>query len=247
MQLAVILLTIIFSLTPQLLLAQKLLSPKIFANAPSTLHIKDSLSPITLDIESAPPTKSPALAALLSFILPGLGELYAGRFESGQYFLAADAALILGVTTLTVYGNIQRADYQTFARLYANVADGNKSSEFWRDIADWQSRAAFNESRLRRRQYGAIYEVADDWQWQSNLHRQRYREIWVSSETAFQSSYYVIAAMGINRLLSAINAVRLVNEGQESKLGSNILISSHAFTTLPLRTEGLMLSLSARF
>lgn len=247
MRLLPLLLCAIFALTPQFARAQKALQPKIFAHELRAFVKKDSVSAISLDIEPAPSEKSPALAALLSFILPGLGELYAGRFESGQYFLAADAALILGVATLTVYGNVQRADYQTFARLYANVSGNEKSNEFWRDIADWQSRDAFNESRMRRRQYADIYDSADDWQWQSVAHRQRYREIWVSSETAFQSSYYVIAAMGVNRLLSAINAVRLVNEANGKKLGSNILISSYAFSLLPSRIEGLMLSLSAPF
>lgn len=247
MRLLPLLLCAIFALTPQLARAQKISQPKLFADKVATFIAKDFVGAINLDIEPAPSEKSPALAALLSFLLPGLGELYAGRFESGQYFLAADAALILGVATLAVYGNVQRADYQTFARLYANVSGSDKSNEFWRDIADWQSRDAFNESRLRRRQYADIYDSADDWRWQSVAHRQRYREIWASSETAFQSSYYVIAAMGVNRLLSAINAARLVNEANSKKLGSNILISSRAFSLLPSRIEGLMLSLSAPF
>ncbi len=226
--------------------AQKLSVPKLFASVATELNAKDSLARGSLDIEQSIKQKSPVLAAVLSFILPGLGELYAEQFEIGQYFLAADVALILGVATLSVYGHIQRADYQTYARLYANVS-GDKSDEFWRDIADWQSREAFNESRLRRRQYSAIYESRDNWQWQSNAHRLRYREIRISSETAFQASYYVIAAMGINRLLSAINAVRLVNEENGVVLGSNILISSQAFSLVSPSAEGIKLSISTRF
>ncbi len=226
--------------------AQKPPVPKLFASVETELNAKDSLTIGNLDIEPPVKQKSLVLAAVLSFILPGLGELYAERFEIGQYFLAADVALILGVTTLSVYGHIQRADYQTYARLYANVS-GDKSEEFWRDIADWQSREAFNESRLRRRQYSAVYERTDDWQWQSNAHRLRYREIRISSETAFQASYYVIAAMGINRLLSAINAVRLVNEENGVTLGSNILISSQVFSLVSPYAEGIKLSISTRF
>jgi hypothetical protein len=69
----------------------------------------------------------------------------------------------------------------------------------------------------------------------------------IASETAFQASYYVIAAMGINRLLSAINAVRLINETDDRELGSNILISSQAFSLLSSRAEGIKFSILARF
>ncbi len=236
----------LLSVLPPVVWAQKLPVPKLFVSAVAMPNAAADSLTINLDVEPPIKPKSPVLAGMLSFILPGLGELYAERFDVGQYFLAADVALILGVAGLNVYGQILRADYQTYARLYANVS-GNKSEEFWRDIADWQSREAFNESRLRRRQYSAVYERADDWQWQSNAHRLRYREIRIASETAFQASYYVIAAMGINRLLSAINAVRLVNEAGGVELGSNILISSQALSLLSPYAEGIKFSILARF
>jgi hypothetical protein len=241
------LLLCLLSMLPPCIWAQKMPIPKIFAST-SVATAPNEADSLTINLDTGLPIKqkSTVLAGALSFILPGLGELYAERFDVGQYFLAADVALILGVVGLNAYGQILRADYQTYARLYANVS-GNKSEEFWRDIADWQSREAFNESRLRRRQYSAVYERTDDWQWQSNAHRLRYREMRIASETAFQASYYVIAAMGINRLLSAINAVRLINETDDRELGSNILISSQAFSLLSSRAEGIKFSILARF
>ncbi|MDW8466336.1 MAG: hypothetical protein RML35_09230 [Chloroherpetonaceae bacterium] len=192
-----------------------------------------------------PAQKSSFLAVLLSFALPGIGEVYAERFDVGQYFLAADVALLVGFVALTVYGNVQRADYQSYARLYANIS-GDKSEEFWRDIADWQNREAFNQFRLQRRQYALIYGPADDWQWVSEAHRLRYREMRISSETAFQAGYYVLAAMGLNRLLSAINAARLVNAAK-GEIGANTHVQPCFSSSVQALPDGLLLSVRATF
>lgn len=231
-------------LTTELTLAQHRPQLQIFAPSfsPAVSYQEDS----TFFNDSAMPhSKSTFLAAVLSFVLPGLGEVYAERFDSGQYFLAADIALAVGFIALTVYGNVQRADYQSYARLYANIS-GEKNDDFWRDIADWQSRDTFNQSRLQRRQYALIYPSADDWQWVSEAHRLRYREMRIASETAFQVSYYVLAAMGINRLLSAINAVRQINASSDAT-GSNTFTSPCFFATLHSNLDGLQLSFKTSF
>lgn len=190
--------------------------------------------------------KIPFVAAALSFILPGMGEVYAGRFSSGgQYFLGADIALVTSLLVTVISGNVQRAEYQTLARLNANII-GDKTDQFWIDIADYQSWQAFNEDRLRRRQYGRVYTEANAWQWNSEASRLQYRQTRISSETAFQAGYFVVAAMALNRLLSAINAVRLLNEqndASQNQTSSSMLIRS----ATPASLDGLGVGVQVSF
>ncbi len=190
--------------------------------------------------------KIPFVAAALSFVLPGIGEVYAGRFSSGgQYFLGADVALITSLLVTVISGNVQRAEYQNLARLNANIA-GDKTDQFWIDIADYQSWQAFNEDRLRRRQYGRVYTEANAWQWNSEASRLQYRQTRISSETAFQAGYFVVAAMALNRLLSAINAVRLLNE--QNDLSQNQTSSSMLLhTATPPALDGIGIGVQVSF
>jgi hypothetical protein len=48
--------------------------------------------------------RSVTLAVLYSLLLPGMGELYAGNFSSGKYYLIADAGLWLGYGGFQYYG-----------------------------------------------------------------------------------------------------------------------------------------------
>ena len=47
-----------------------------------------------LDVSPAPESKkSVMLAVVASLIVPGMGELYAGSFETGKYYLIAEGGL----------------------------------------------------------------------------------------------------------------------------------------------------------
>ncbi len=69
---------------------------------------------------SSPGKKSPFLAGLLSFALPGAGEVYAGDYLKGAIFAVVEAAII---TTAIIYNNKgnDQTDY------FQNYADKNWS------------------------------------------------------------------------------------------------------------------------
>ncbi len=160
--------------------------------------------------------KSAVLGAALSFLLPGMGEVYGGNFESGRYFLGAEVALLFGIGAQYLRGSSFESDYKIFARTNAGVS-GNKTEQFWRDISSFNSIDDFNAERLRNRDFGGLYDPQTHfWQWKSDADRRQFRNLRIQSDQAYQSIYYLLAAMGINRVLSMINAVRGINAFNEA-------------------------------
>lgn len=156
--------------------------------------------------------KSKTLAGLYSFLLPGLGEAYAGNFSTGKYSFGIEIALVTGLISTIVYANSLETDYQILARNYAGVNSSHKSEQFWKDISNYSSWENFNNERLKQRNYDGLYSEDDYWSWESEEKRKDYRSKRISSDEAYQSAYYFLAAMGLNRLISMINAVRSTAE-----------------------------------
>ncbi|MGQ9804781.1 MAG: hypothetical protein ACUVRP_01725 [Chlorobiales bacterium] len=172
-------------------------------------------------VQATAQPKSAVVGAALSFLLPGMGEVYAGNFESGRYFFGAELAMILGIGTQYVRGTSFESDYKVLARTNAGVS-GDKEEQFWRDISSFNSIDEFNAERLRNRDFGGRYNPQTHfWQWNSDADRQQFRDLRIQSDKAYQSIYYLLAAMGINRVLSMINAVRGINTFNESNGFSN--------------------------
>jgi len=73
------------------------------------------------------------------------------------------------------------------------------------------------------------------WKWTSQ-DRKAYRSIWVSSEQSFNNLRFVVGALIINRIVSVINAVRLVskyNKQHAEELSWNISAGIENAINLP--------------
>jgi hypothetical protein len=184
---------------------------------PLTLPQEPVISNVAVQMQSMKPeAKSPILAAICSFLIPGLGELYAGNFETGRYYLGAEIAFLIGIGAQWTRGASYESDYQVLARTNAGVS-GAKEAQFWKDISSFNSVEEFNADRLRARDYANLYNAQTHfWQWNSDAQRRQYRDLRIRSDEAYQSIYYVVAAMGVNRLLSMINAARGANGYNEA-------------------------------
>jgi hypothetical protein len=168
--------------------------------------------------------KSVALAAVYSLLLPGMGELYADGFASGKYFLAGEAALWLTYVVFDTYGNSLRDDARAYAAAHAGVNPSGKNDQFYVDIGNFLTLADYNEKKLRDRSLDAVYtpDSGFDWQWESDAARSLYRSQRISSENIYNDRKYVIAAVIVNHVLSAINAGRAAtryNSAVENALG----------------------------
>ncbi len=154
--------------------------------------------------------KSPALAALASFVVPGLGELYAGRYDIGKYSTIAEVALWAFYTGVELYSNQVRNDAFNYARIYAGADVSGKSSQFFVDIGNFLNTQDYNVKKIHDGNYGALYSTSSyQWQWQSDADRARFKALRVKADEYLNYGRYTTAVIILNHLISAIDAARL--------------------------------------
>ena len=174
-------------------------------------------------------TKSTGLAVVYSLLLPGMGELYAGEYGSGKYFTIIEGALVVGLVSFDRYANWLKDDSRQFAAAHAHTSVEGKDDQFFSDIGDYQTVYDFNEAALRDRQPQKVYDARSGfyWSWDSPVIREQYRAIRVNSDDRFNDTRFIVAAMAVNHLVSAINAARLAIRHNRS-LEEGQLIDIHA-------------------
>jgi hypothetical protein len=162
--------------------------------------------------------KSVGLGIVYSLLLPGMGELYADSYSSGKYFTIADGVLWGTLIGMSAYSNWQEDNYKTYAASLADVVnDGNKDEEFYANIGDYTSVYTYNDQKALERNFNEMYdEEAYFWKWNSTDERRTYRDMWNSSETASNNIRFVVGGLILNRVISAINAARLVSSYNKS-------------------------------
>jgi hypothetical protein len=155
--------------------------------------------------------KNAGLAILYSVLLPGMGELYAESYSSGKYFTIAEGAMLISYFGLNAYGNWQEDRYKSFAAANGGIDLAGKDEDYFAIIGEYNSIEDYNNSQALDRNFPEMYEpAAYYWKWETSDERRTYRNMWVSSEQAFNNLRFVVGAMILNRIVSAINAVRLV-------------------------------------
>lgn len=180
--------------------------------------------------------KNSGLAIIYSLLLPGMGELYAESYQSGKYFTIAEGVLWGTYIGINTYGNWQKDRYKSFAVANGRINIDGKDEDYFATISEYLSIDQYNNEKALERNFK---EMLDEnkyfWKWSSE-DRRAYRSMWVSSEQAFNNLRFVVGAMIINRIASAVNAVRLVsayNRKQAEELSWNISAGVENSITLP--------------
>ena len=155
--------------------------------------------------------KKPIMGILYSLLLPGMGELYADSYSSGKYFTIAEGALWGVFAGMNIYGNWQQDRYKSFAVSKAGISIDGKDDEYYTIISQYLSIEEYNNEKALSREFDKMYSESFAWKWKSQQEREEYRSLWVSSEQTFNDVRFVVGAMILNRIASAINAVRLIS------------------------------------
>ena len=192
--------------------------------------------------------KSVPAAALYSLLVPGMGELYVGRYSSGKYFTIAEGALWLTYISFQVYGGWVQTDARNFARQHAGITLQDRPDQYYVDIGNFSSLDAFNEEMLRERQIHKLYAPGALWSWDSGENREAYRQMRVSSDEVFNNSRFVIGAIVINHVISAVNAARMAMAHNEGTPGAGrIDIGASETACGPSGSDGIQLTVTATF
>ncbi|MBR9977687.1 MAG: hypothetical protein KFH87_06315 [Bacteroidetes bacterium] len=167
--------------------------------------------------------KSAFRAVLYSLILPGMGELYGGRFDAGKYPLITEAALWTGAVGINAYGNWVRDDARIFAQRHAGIDPAGKDDDFFIHIENYSDIHDYNNQRLIERRIDELYpdEEAWRWAWRSEEDRVEYKDMRIHSDRMKNAVTFFVLGMVANRIWSAIQAsaaVRAHNNSLEEQL-----------------------------
>jgi hypothetical protein len=156
--------------------------------------------------------KNTGMAILYSLLLPGMGELYADSYSSGIYFTVADGVLWGTLIGMNIYGNWQQDRYISFAQTNAGINTDGKDEDYYATIGEFLNVDQYNDEKAFERDFNSLYTSENfAWKWNSTEDRKTYRNMWLSSEQTFNDTRFVVGALILNRVVSAINAVRLVS------------------------------------
>ena len=182
-------------------------------NSVKDLDASYDASTVSINSFETAEKKSVGLGIIYSLLLPGMGELYADAYNSGKYFTIADGVLWGTLIGMNAYSNWQEDNYKTYAASTGGVInDSNKDEEFYANIGDYTSVYTYNDQKALERNFNEMYdEETNFWKWNSTDERRTYRDMWNSSETASNNIQFVVGGLILNRIISAINAARLVS------------------------------------
>lgn len=179
---------------------------------------------LNINYTPAKTKKSPALALLLSFVLPGAGHYYIDRMDVGKYFLGADIASWIGLVSLNVYGNNVRDDSRTYSKEHAQINNiGDKNDDYFTNIGGYNNIYEYNNAKLSNFEYEDVYDVNKYyWNWDSQDNRNVYESQRKSSERIYNTRIVFGSLLIANRIVSGISAFLIANKTDSKKTSFNI-------------------------
>ncbi len=177
--------------------------------------------------------KNTGLAILYSLLLPGMGELYADAYDSGIYFTVADGVLWGTYAGMNIYANWQKDRYISYSQSKAGVSTEGKDEDYYAIIGEYSSIDQFNDEKALERNFDEMYNTEKYfWKWNTSNEQKAYKSMWTSSEQTFNDVRFVVGALLLNRVVSAINAVRLVsryNNNLSKEVGWNVSLGVQSY------------------
>jgi hypothetical protein len=204
----------------------------------SVKNLEDNFQESYSDINSfQSDEKSVGLGIVYSLLLPGMGG-FTLILGTGKYFTIADGILWGTLIGMSAYSGWQEDNYKTYAASTADVInDDAKDEDFYANIGDYTSVYSYNDQKALERNYDEMYdEQVYFWEWNTTDERRTYRDMWNSSETASNNMRFVVGGLILNRIISAINAARLVssyNKGLEKEVSWNFSVGFMNTPNLP--------------
>jgi hypothetical protein len=196
---------------------------------PQTVKNPDFSSPVQSGFQK----KSVMLAIAYSVLIPGMGELYAGNYSSGKFFTIAEVAFWGTYFGMNTYSNWQKDRYHSYAVSNGGVNLAGKNDDYFANIGVYMNVDEYNDDMARNAEFNKMYNpVTDYWKW-TPTDRKTYRAMWTSGEQVHNNLRFVVGAMLINRVISAINAARLAaayNKNIPLDLGWNVSAGISNFT-----------------
>jgi hypothetical protein len=208
---------------------------------PTPAPVETSPPPAAIQPErsAARADKNPKKALLLSFLLPGAGEMYSGHNGRATGFFISEGVIWANYVTWQIAAHLRRDNYVEQARLNAGMGTTSESDDFWRLVGLYTRSSGSGpdsyEDALRRdaRNEFPSDPAAQDawvaerlptgnraWNWTSAEAQKNFRDTRHSSTRAFQHAKYSFALAILNRVASVIDTQMLHRKDQKADQSS---------------------------
>ena len=195
-------------------------------------------------------TRNPMVAMLLSCVVPGWGEVYAGETTRGRWFMASEVAIWSGYGAFRIQENLRTEDYEEYAQIFGGAGDG-ASSDYLSDMGDYirsegdnsynqairsDARSLYPNDLEAQEAYleanGYFGDLAWDWGTKDQFYG--YRDLRKAASRADRHAFYMTGLAVLNRALSAIDSAWMVRRHNAGIHGE----PAARFSVVPQITDG---------
>ena len=193
------------------LVAQEAIRPEVFSKAKLSVSGEAGQDKTINLSPELPEKKSVTKAFFLSLLLPGAGEAYVGKTAYTRVFLSIELVGWGMFVANRVNVSKRENDYKNYAAQHAGLSDQDKPDQYWIDIGKFDNTYLYNEQRRRDRDVEAIYpeNLPFSWQWDNRENRLYYDGYRIETRQIDERKTYIIGAILLNHVVSAINALRV--------------------------------------
>lgn len=160
-------------------------------------------------------SKSPKVAACLSLLLPGLGEVYAGGNRSAHFFFITEGLSLTGLFAFHILNSAHEANFKSFAAAHAGVKTQNKPNSYFDDLINYKS--IYSRNTRARYTDGNSANIRPEtpeniWEWDSEASQKKFQDLRSRATWARTRGLLFIGALVFNRFASTINAAYLARK-----------------------------------
>ena len=191
--------------------------------------LASSLAMVPVRSSAKDSSRSPGKAALMSLLVPGTGELYAGGPRSGRFFLFMEGMFWTGMAVFKSLESSRTDTYRAFAAAHAGVRLNGKPERFIEEVALFQS--IYTRNDRERYVAGDLAnlrpETADAiWEWDAEASRLKFQDLRSRATSAEQKAFLFIGALVFNRCASALNAASIARKTRSVSPEGSVQLSS---------------------
>ena len=153
--------------------------------------------------------KSPAKAAVLSLVLPGLGEFYAGGRRSARFFVVTEGIFWSGMATFRFLESYRIDTYRAHAAAHAGIRLADLPESFVKEVGNFDSIYERNQrERFLAGEHANLRAETPDlvWEWDAQASRVKFQDLRSKATSAEQKAFLFVGGLIFNRFASALNA-----------------------------------------
>jgi hypothetical protein len=170
-------------------------------------------------------------AFMLSFLVPGLGQFYAGSSGYAKLFIATELAIWGGYYYNTTMKQAGRQNYLSQGALHAGANPSETGITYLNALGAYNSSFDYNQSQLQMKDVPVLYTGSMGWNWDSELDRAQFRYLRERELDYENNIKYCIAGAVLNHFLSGLQASSQVRRSSANKAVTvNVLENGLALT-----------------